>query len=701
MPGLLFTNVWMLAGMAALSVPVIIHLLLRRKKKRVRFSTIQFFMKQDEQSTQRRRLRNFLLLAMRLLICALLVLAFARPYLDRTGAAGGGDTKRQALIVLDRSLSMQANAADGPKWIRAREAARQILSTLKPDDRAALVSCAGQAEVLSEWAPAVAVSKALSDLQPTYTAALLGDGLRQATRLLSFGDPKAATTIYIISDLQRSSSQNLMSVPVPVETEVKVVKVGDLAAPNLTVSDLQIAGPDVKPHALVTSFSDEDTPEVKLEFRVDGQAVSTQSLALGAGASTNIELALPNLKPGWHDTVLQLRGHDALALDDARYQTLFVPEPIRVLMADSRRTSRSFEREGFFITTALDPSGDSTNGPASGFVCETVAPEEIASKLALRPGPLPCDVVVLPALKQVPLALATALTSYVQAGGGLLMFVGEGVSANRYNSEFRELLPVQLGDLETSPDPEFGWRIGEYNTNLTVFAAFQGPTSGNLSLARFMKRFSFAAPNPEALAARFVDGTPFVMTRMVGRGHVVLVNTSADTSWNDWPKHKTFVPWLHGTGLFLAGSTPRDQIQSQASLLAGADTDIDLGPGATKASFKSVLPDNKEVNWATDAQGQIRDVVFSKPGIYRVRDERGADVRRIAVNVPTQESDLSALSANDFQQQIARVRQPANTTLAAGLFGSAGHHKELWRVLLLAVLVLLFLELLVANRTLA
>src|SRR6478609_4119844 len=137
MPGIAFTNLAMLAGLVALSVPVIIHLLLRRKKKRLRFSTIQFFLQRDERSSQRRKLQNWLLLALRLLICALLVFVFARPYLRNSARAGADQQPRRVVIVLDRSLSMQANAANGPKWTQAIDAARQVVSGLATKDRVA------------------------------------------------------------------------------------------------------------------------------------------------------------------------------------------------------------------------------------------------------------------------------------------------------------------------------------------------------------------------------------------------------------------------------------------------------------------------------------------------------------------------------------------------------------------------------------
>lgn len=109
MPALFFTNLWMLAGLAALTVPILVHLLLRRKKKRLRFSTVQFFLRQDEHASQRRKLRNWFLLTLRLLICALLVLAFARPYLQSSDPLNGGAGKRQVAFVLDRSRACKRN----------------------------------------------------------------------------------------------------------------------------------------------------------------------------------------------------------------------------------------------------------------------------------------------------------------------------------------------------------------------------------------------------------------------------------------------------------------------------------------------------------------------------------------------------------------------------------------------------------------
>src|SRR6266496_311014 len=104
---LTFSHLAVLGGLAALAIPVIIHLLFRHRKRPLRFSTLQFFLQQEERATRRQKLRHWLLLLVRCALVALLVFAFARPYLREPGPAGA-PVRRDVVIVLDRSASMQA-----------------------------------------------------------------------------------------------------------------------------------------------------------------------------------------------------------------------------------------------------------------------------------------------------------------------------------------------------------------------------------------------------------------------------------------------------------------------------------------------------------------------------------------------------------------------------------------------------------------
>jgi hypothetical protein len=697
-----FANPWMLAGTAALTIPILIHLLLKRKKKRLRFSTLQFFQRQDEQSSQRRKLRNWLLLAIRLMIVALLVLTFARPFLTESQAGAGATPRRQVVLVLDRSVSMRTVGTAGSRWAQARELVNQIMRDLHPDDRLALVSCSTQAEVVSGFAPPATVAKALGELTPLYGTSNLGEGLKQAAALVRTADAKLPVTVYVVSDLQRSACQQLSAFPIPSTAEVKTLAVGDLYTPNLALAELTVdAQTELKPHASVANFSDEDKANVAVELVVDDKPATSRMLSIKSGATTNVEFSLPAIKPGWHTVRAALTGKDALEADNTRWAAFFVPEPVRVLLVETRKTQRSFERESFFLELALDPARNATNAIPTVFQIATASPEEVAGKLGAAPGPRAVDVVILPGLRQVPAGLGKALTDFVNAGGGLLMFLGDGISANRYEGEFRGLLPAQLGSFQGGADDGSAWHLGDHDTNSTVFAPFRLPNSGDLRLPEFTKRFSISPASGAALLAAFEDQMPFLLAGSVGRGRVLLANTTADTTWTDWPKHKTFVPWLHGLGKYLAPKSGLDQAWPTNLFLAGEASELELGPALRKSPIRLQPINGKEISATADNLGRIHVPHLDTPGIYRLCDQAGHELRRVAVNVPPLESDLAALRPAEFEQRLARLSETDRATLTARVLGADDHQREYWRALLLAVLALLIIETVVSNRTLA
>lgn len=702
MPPIFFTNIWMLAGLAGLAIPILIHLLLKRKKKRLRFSTLQFLFRHDQQSSKRRKLRHWLLLALRLLIFTLLVLAFARPYRPQSASAAAGRKRRQAIFILDRSASMQAGATGGERWRQAAERVKKALSEFTADDRAALIGCAGHSDLISGFAPPASIAKLLAELQPGYGVANLSEGLRQAGKLLAASDPRLASTIYLVSDLQRSGCQNLGSAPLPEGVEVKLLNVGDLLSPNVALTQLQIETEDAgRPKAVAVNFSDEESGPLTLEFSVDGKSSFSRALSLPAGSSTNLELGLPALAPGWHDLKAAVRTKDSFHLDDTRYDSIFIPEPLRVLIVETRKAKHPFEEESFFLTTALDPASDATNSVQTAYRITKTTPEELAGKLSVKAETLPCDLVMLPGLKLVPAGLGKSLSAFVQAGGGLVLFLGDGISANRYQNEFRDLLPAALGLPEKPADPAFGWRMGEFETNSAVLSPFRLPNSGDLHIPEFSRRQALTAVEGASTVMRFEDDIPLLLTRPAGKGRVALINSSADTSWTDWPKHKTFVPWLHALGKYLAPKGGLNQTQTSNSFLAGDEFEIELGRAARKASFRLTSPNGKEASVSADDEGRLRSPESAMPGIYLLRDPAGREIRRFAINVPAEESDLAAISPAEFTQQLVRVPEPRNTTLRAGLFGGSRDQQEFWRLLLLGVLALLFIEVFLANKTIA
>src|SRR6201999_890466 len=130
-----------LAGLAAIALPVIIHLINRERKVVVEFPSLMFLQRISYKSVRRQKIRHLLLLILRCLALAMLVFAFARPFFERRQTAIGATGAREVVILLDRSASM----GYGHRWARARDAAKRVVSGLSGNDHATLVLFSNEA----------------------------------------------------------------------------------------------------------------------------------------------------------------------------------------------------------------------------------------------------------------------------------------------------------------------------------------------------------------------------------------------------------------------------------------------------------------------------------------------------------------------------------------------------------------------------
>jgi hypothetical protein len=699
----LLTNAFLLTALAGLGIPVLIHLLLKRRNQKLKFSTLRFFEAQDTRSSSRRRLRNLFLLLLRLLIFALIVLAFTRPFLPNNLGGTASRPRRQVVVVLDRSLSLTAKDSGGNRWDAALKAARGALGALGNDDRAALVGAAARSEVIAPFAPAPVTAQKLSSVTARPSTSDLGDALREAARLIANSDDAFESSIVVVSDLQRSGAETLGAVTLPKDVAVTFLPVGEAIAPNFAVTGLQLSVSETNtPFATVSNFGDVDGATTA-EFRLDGKPVWTRAVPLPSGGVSNLDVMLPKLSPGWHDAEVRLKGGDSLADDDVRHATFLVPAPVRVLVVENRTEVRSFEEQSFFVLAALDPFFGGTNAGTGRFTVEQIRPEGVAAKLrngkTATPGTRTAafDVVILPALKTLPAEAVGLLSTFVKAGGGLFLFGGEALASSRFNAEFAGLLPVQVGE-PVKADEELPWRIGDFDRTSPIFGVFTLEGGGTPGTAEFTRRHGVQPGVTATVLARFDDGIPFLLGATAGTGRLLFANTSADTAWTDWPKHKSFVPWLSAATAYLAGRTEDRLLESGREFATGTEAVLSAGAKAGKTPFTLRHPDGTESSLTASPEGLLA-FEAERPGIHGLRDDTGREWLRFAVNVPSQESDLNALNVGDAGRKI--VHQDTEGSRPAGLFGGDRQRQEFWRLLLLSALLLLFAETLISNRTTA
>jgi hypothetical protein len=200
-----------LPGWPTFAIPVIIHLIQKERKNVVHFPSLMFSEKIPYQSVQRRRIRHWLLLLMRLAALALIVLAFSRPFRKRAEIVAGTTGAREVVILLDRSYSM----GYGDKWARARAAADSAVNSLKASDRGSIVLFASSTEVaLRSTAERSRLQAALAGVEPGSGATRYGPALKLAGSILSESALPRREAI-LISDFQRGGWQGAEGVRLP------------------------------------------------------------------------------------------------------------------------------------------------------------------------------------------------------------------------------------------------------------------------------------------------------------------------------------------------------------------------------------------------------------------------------------------------------------------------------------------------------
>src|SRR5688572_3806063 len=543
-----FVAPFVLAGLAALAIPVRIHLIQRERKRVVEFPWLMFLRRIPYQSVRRRRIRDWALLAMRLTALALIVLAFARPFFKRDSlAAATQQGAREAVILVDTSYSMEY----GDRWTRARGAARDAINGLSAGDRASLVLFSTSAEVV------VRSSADRGRLDAGLATAATGPGATRFAPALKVAASLLAESalprreIILISDFQRRGWEQTPGrddVKLPERTVLTPVNVASGETANLAVTPVSLQRSRFENHdriavtAGLVNHSSKAVSGVQVSLEVDGNAIQSLPASAAAGGSTSVTFAPFTVASRNMRASIKLPD-DALKRDNVFHFVVSPSEPVRVVVIGRAGA----ERQSLYLARAL------SIGEAPRVELVTRTPTSLSEADARQAG-----VVILNDI-QAPDDLADRLAGFVRDGGGLLIAAGPQAT---WPARLAEVVPAELGNLvdRTNTTPS---RLGALEYSHPVFELFRAPRSGDFSAARFYGYRSTAQPAGQILA-RFDDGTPALLERKTGAGRVLMWTSSLDLDWSDMPVKPVFLPFVHTLTKYLA-----DYAEAPASLTVG------------------------------------------------------------------------------------------------------------------------------------
>ena len=354
-----------LLGLLAASLPVLIHLLNRRKLKRIRFPAVRFILLSQKRISRSYRLRHWILLALRTLAVVFLALLLANP-IFQTGAglvAGGGPVA--LVVLLDNSLSMTWSG-DGNGFKQAKDAARMLISALSDDDRAAIVPTnlsgkelfrlKGQKDVLLRELDSIEIADGSVNLE-----AALG----KAYELLNV--PAGQKEIRFITDMgltgwDQFSVAGLKQVDPSIP--FKLIHVGRKQAPlNGSIKEIRLGSQGVGANlplqidVTVANFGDGELKDVLAQLSIDGQNKEQKLVTVAPKAESSLSFQTRLSQPGAHAGQVTLKKA-GLAGNVTTNFTLDAQDKIKVLIVDGDPQTSLVQSETFFLSRALSPSGE-------------------------------------------------------------------------------------------------------------------------------------------------------------------------------------------------------------------------------------------------------------------------------------------------------------------------------------------------------
>jgi hypothetical protein len=663
-------------GLAAIAVPIFVHLIQRERKHVTKFPSLMFVRRIPYQSVRRRKIRHWFLLLMRIGAIALIVAAFARPFFREGAAAAaaatGGD--REIVIMLDQSASM----GYGDNWDRAKNAARDAIRSLRTGDRATLVLFGRNAEENMRATSDIGrLEAALDAATVTSGGTRYGFALKLAESILSRSTLPQREAI-LISDFQRVGWTGAEDVRFGEGVKLTPVSVAatdpaNLSVPSVSFGRASFSGQErITVNAGVSNKGASAASNVPVALELDGRPVETVSANAGPNAAASVSFAQFTLgEPAVSGTVRA--GNDPLAADNAFYFVLTPSTSVSVLIVDSGDQSGS----SFYLTRALAVG----NTPA--FKVEVV-PAARVSATTLEGK----TVVILNDAMVPPGAAGGVLKRYVERGGGLLVVFG---GRSSWPTSEADVLPGKMGPAIEAQESRGATLVLDYSH--PVFEIFRAPRSGDFSSVRVLRHRVLESGPEDRILARYDDGSVAAAEKRIGTGRVVAWSTTFDDSWSDLPKRPVYLPLVHQLVKYLARY---EQPSSWSTVGQVVDLSVLL---KSRADRIVMTPSGERVRFSSSDPGLLE---LNEQGIYEVRTGSGTGrPDRIAVNLDPAESDLAPL---DPQELVAAVTghaaQAATDASQAPVQMSpveAEKRQGLWWYLIVAGLALLAAEMVVSN----
>jgi hypothetical protein len=682
------TPAFLWATLAAL-IPVLLHLIARRRAQVHDFAAIEFILGSNKRIARRLKVRQWLLMAARMLLIGGLAFAFAKPYrITSEQGLPATTAPTSVVLVIDSSFSMGI-AHDGESLLeRAKERALAILGELRNESDIAIVDAGYPARALT---PRLSFDRqitktVINNIEQHTGRADMQAGLRLAEQMLS-GSTKLRREVVILTDLQASEWADLIQ-PWSLERapEITVVDVRDgTQSWNLAITDVTVEpGSTPNAHAVhVTVSVLNDSPR-----RVDGvvtvrigDKAAKGVLKMEAHQTTRKEFTI-QLPEGAPNHGIAEISADLLPEDNRFSFVVQSQRQTQVLIINGAARSVPYLDETFFLRAALQPDSDAH----TRINTSTVKPDEFTPAQLIY-----VDTVILANVAELDEPQSQALLRWVRSGGGLLLTAGDNTAKDGAKDTLRSLYPLPVRGIRSVRErPVFWTSVDGSHPALSPFAALSSASLYSAETHQYV--LLDTAPWPEtSVLSRFTDGAPALVERRLDDGVLMMLTTSIDRDWNSLPFKTSYLPLVQQLVLYLAGrlESPRPHsIHVDEVRTVPLERDVD--------SVQIHTPDNRTVriDAADMPRGEIRFQGTKVPGLYTVTQGPKHNTSELfTVHIDPMESKVTAAQQTTIERLLDTIEgDQVSSSTHATPHENHGRRGNMWPAMLIALFGLLGVE---------
>jgi len=712
-----FLNGILLLGAAAFLIPLIIHLLNKRKVVTVRWGAMHLLHEVIRQRKRKMKIEQLLLLITRIAIPIVLALCLARPVLTALRSLGLGSSS--LIVMLDDSFSMRAPAAQttlpgGTVMQQARQDMQTMLTDLPSGSSAQVVLSGGTPRKLLDQATTdlTLVPAKLSDVSSMSGPLSANDAFQAATSALKDA-PNAAREVVIVSDFQEADWRAIadgaalpalegLSKQEP-KPQITFYRVGSDLAENLSIASADISAlvaAESQPIGLrvrIKNHGKRPWQDVAVHLEADGARLRTARVSLAPEGEAVLSFTHAFDKVGDHSLSVRLEG-DSFADDNAFHSIVQVRNQLNVLLIDGSPGSEPLSGAADFLEIALTP-----HTVAAATLKDLIRTKKIELRKIRNEDLRQQEVIIMADVEKLQGHTQNDIDKFVKEGGGLLVFAGPECDLDWYNREFyrkgQGLYPSAIKGQARADSDAPPARILMQRFTHPAALYFNDARAGRLQDAEFRHWFEFTPQGDQTQRIFNLDrNVPLMIEKKYGRGRVIAAATTANAEWSNLPLQPFFVPLMQRLTTYLAteGSAPAWQF-------VGSTIRLPLERAELGSEFTLRDPTGQTQTLKSAKEGDavfVQSPVITQSGIFQLQKVGTEKTTLLAFNIDGAESDLKALPTADIQKIAKRHDAAYADTLPAyqALDRTRRHGSELWQPLLIALLALLFVEVLLQQH---